>query len=111
MMIPAYNKKGCAAFHLRRESITGESPTSFPKENATMPYSGFEPEPTRLQPRVTSTILTGWHITSTKKHACFFVRFKINSPSIYLNLTCFNLIPFSIALRAVERIENDTTEQ
>ncbi|GFU87101.1 uncharacterized protein TNCV_430051 [Trichonephila clavipes] len=47
MMIPAYNKKGCAAFHSRREPITGESPTSFPEENTTMPYSGFEP--TRLQ--------------------------------------------------------------
>ncbi|GFV74982.1 hypothetical protein TNCV_1870021 [Trichonephila clavipes] len=49
MMIPAYNKKGCAAFHSRGESITGESPTSFSEENTTMPYSGFEPEPTRLQ--------------------------------------------------------------
>ncbi|GFT22439.1 hypothetical protein TNCV_3274091 [Trichonephila clavipes] len=26
-----------------------ESETSFPEENATMPYTGFEPEPTRLQ--------------------------------------------------------------
>ncbi|GFW68556.1 hypothetical protein TNCV_529111 [Trichonephila clavipes] len=46
-MIPAYNKKGCAAFHSRRGSITSESLTSFPKENTTMPYSGFEP--TQLQ--------------------------------------------------------------
>ncbi|GFU79517.1 hypothetical protein TNCV_2915771 [Trichonephila clavipes] len=49
MIIPAYNKRGCVAFYSRRESITGESPTSFPEENTTMPYSGFEPEPTRLQ--------------------------------------------------------------
>ncbi|GFT43996.1 hypothetical protein TNCV_2688681 [Trichonephila clavipes] len=49
MMIPAYNKKGCAAFHSRRESITGASPTSFPEENTTIPYSGYEPETTRLQ--------------------------------------------------------------
>ncbi|GFW54853.1 hypothetical protein TNCV_2654921 [Trichonephila clavipes] len=48
MMIPAYNKKGCAAFHSRRESMTGESPASFPEENTAMPYSGFEPDPTRL---------------------------------------------------------------
>ncbi|GFU40576.1 hypothetical protein TNCV_3229761 [Trichonephila clavipes] len=54
MMIPAYNKKGCAAFHSRRESITGESPTSFPEENTTMPYSGFG-----YKPRVISTILAG----------------------------------------------------
>ncbi|GFV55122.1 hypothetical protein TNCV_2623431 [Trichonephila clavipes] len=38
-----------AAFHSRRESITGESPTSFSEENTTMPYSRFEPEPTGLQ--------------------------------------------------------------
>ncbi|GFX02370.1 hypothetical protein TNCV_2285371 [Trichonephila clavipes] len=47
MMIPAYNKKGWAAFHWRRESIAGESST-FPEENITMPYSVFEPEPTPL---------------------------------------------------------------
>ncbi|GFT12960.1 hypothetical protein TNCV_5096261 [Trichonephila clavipes] len=41
--------KGYAAFHSRRESITGESPTSFPEENTTMLYSGFEPEPARSQ--------------------------------------------------------------
>ncbi|GFV88907.1 hypothetical protein TNCV_1227041 [Trichonephila clavipes] len=44
MMIPAYKKKGCAAFHSRQESMT-----SFPEENTTMTYSGFEPESTRLQ--------------------------------------------------------------
>ncbi|GFW73649.1 hypothetical protein TNCV_1541041 [Trichonephila clavipes] len=49
MMTPDYNKKGCAAFHSRQESITGESPTSFPEEDTTTPYSGFEPKPTRLQ--------------------------------------------------------------
>ncbi|GFT28876.1 hypothetical protein TNCV_3585741 [Trichonephila clavipes] len=43
MMIPACYRRG-----VLRESITGESPTSFP-EDTTMPYSGFEPEPTRLQ--------------------------------------------------------------
>ncbi|GFU59562.1 hypothetical protein TNCV_3185351 [Trichonephila clavipes] len=32
-MIPAYNKKECAALPSRRESITGERPTSFPKKN------------------------------------------------------------------------------
>ncbi|GFX33650.1 hypothetical protein TNCV_1933171 [Trichonephila clavipes] len=48
-MIPAYNKKRCAAFHLRQESITGESPSSFPEENTTMSYSVFEPESTWLQ--------------------------------------------------------------
>ncbi|GFY33182.1 hypothetical protein TNCV_1240331 [Trichonephila clavipes] len=48
-MIPAYNKKRCAAFsfetgiHFRRK-------TDFlPEEDTTMSYSGFEPEPTRLQ--------------------------------------------------------------
>ncbi|GFX55516.1 hypothetical protein TNCV_268041 [Trichonephila clavipes] len=41
-------QKRYAAFLSRRESITGESPISFP-EDASMPYSGFEPELTRLQ--------------------------------------------------------------
>ncbi|GFV50168.1 hypothetical protein TNCV_146871 [Trichonephila clavipes] len=49
MVTPACNKKGSAAFHSRRESITGESPTSFPEENTTKPYSGLEHEPTLLQ--------------------------------------------------------------
>ncbi|GFW94284.1 DDE_3 domain-containing protein [Trichonephila clavipes] len=40
-------QKRYAAFHLRRESISAESPTSFPKDTS-MPYSGFEPEPIRL---------------------------------------------------------------
>ncbi|GFW29028.1 hypothetical protein TNCV_2355861 [Trichonephila clavipes] len=62
MMIPAYNKKGCAAFHSRRESITGESLTSFPEEDTTMPFSGIEPELTRLQAEV-HIHHTGWVAT------------------------------------------------
>ncbi|GFS70573.1 poly polymerase [Trichonephila clavipes] len=48
-MIPAYNKKRCAAFpfetgiHFRRKT------DFFPEEDTTKSYSGFEPEPTRLQ--------------------------------------------------------------
>ncbi|GFW45103.1 hypothetical protein TNCV_716051 [Trichonephila clavipes] len=48
-MIPAYNKKRCAAFpfetgiHFRRKT------DFFPEEDTTMSYSEFEPEPTRLQ--------------------------------------------------------------
>ncbi|GFU75840.1 hypothetical protein TNCV_1652981 [Trichonephila clavipes] len=47
MMIPAYNKKGCAAFLSRRESITGERLTSFPKK--IQPCLTRDSEPTRLQ--------------------------------------------------------------
>ncbi|GFU73095.1 transposable element Tcb1 transposase [Trichonephila clavipes] len=54
MMIPAHNKKGYAAFLSRRESITGESPTSLPKEDTTMSYWGFESEPTQLQAEVSA---------------------------------------------------------
>ncbi|GFY14150.1 hypothetical protein TNCV_3613391 [Trichonephila clavipes] len=46
--VPRIEQKRCTAFHSRRESISGESPTSFPEDTA-MPYSGFEPESTRLQ--------------------------------------------------------------
>ncbi|GFV64448.1 hypothetical protein TNCV_4716231 [Trichonephila clavipes] len=48
-MIPAYNKMRCAAFpfetgiHFRRKT------DFFPEEDTTKPYSGLEPEPTRLQ--------------------------------------------------------------
>ncbi|GFV83937.1 poly polymerase [Trichonephila clavipes] len=48
-MIPAYNKKRCAAFpfetgiHFRRKTHF------FPEEDTTRSYTGFEPEPTRLQ--------------------------------------------------------------
>ncbi|GFW82937.1 hypothetical protein TNCV_2209891 [Trichonephila clavipes] len=41
-------QKRYAAFLSRRESISGESPISFP-EDTSMPYSGIETEPTRLQ--------------------------------------------------------------
>ncbi|GFT41864.1 hypothetical protein TNCV_1667201 [Trichonephila clavipes] len=48
-MIPAYNKKRCAAvpfetgIHFRRKT------DFFHEEDTTMSYSGFEPEPTRIQ--------------------------------------------------------------
>ncbi|GFW14782.1 poly polymerase [Trichonephila clavipes] len=48
-MIPAYNKKRCAAvpfetgIHFRRKT------DFFPEEDTTKSYSGFEPEPIRLQ--------------------------------------------------------------
>ncbi|GFV82116.1 hypothetical protein TNCV_2790141 [Trichonephila clavipes] len=41
-------QKGCTAFHFRQEPISGESSTTFP-EDTSIPYSGFKPEPTRLQ--------------------------------------------------------------
>ncbi|GFX02528.1 poly polymerase [Trichonephila clavipes] len=58
-MIPAYNKKRCAAFpfetgiHFRRKN------DFFPEEDTTKSYSGFEPEPTRLQAEGHSHH-TGW---------------------------------------------------
>ncbi|GFV86408.1 uncharacterized protein TNCV_1469701 [Trichonephila clavipes] len=61
-MIPAYNKMRCAAFpfktgiHFRRK-------TDFFPEDTTKSYSGFEPEPTRLQAEGHSHH-TGWATTS-----------------------------------------------
>ncbi|GFW84185.1 RNase H domain-containing protein [Trichonephila clavipes] len=58
-MIPAYNKMRCAAFpfetgiHFRRKT------DFFPEEDTTKSYSGFEPEPTRLQAEGHSQH-TGW---------------------------------------------------
>ncbi|GFU78402.1 hypothetical protein TNCV_2300181 [Trichonephila clavipes] len=57
-MIPAYNKR-CAAvlfetgIHFRRKT------DFFPEEDTTKSYSGFEPEPTRLQAEGHSHH-TGW---------------------------------------------------
>ncbi|GFV30060.1 hypothetical protein TNCV_1195071 [Trichonephila clavipes] len=48
---PSIEQKRCAAFHSRRESISGESLAPFP-EDTFIPYSGFEPESTRLQAEV-----------------------------------------------------------
>ncbi|GFV71433.1 poly polymerase [Trichonephila clavipes] len=58
-MIPAYTKKRCATFpfetgiHFRRKT------DFFPEEDTTKSYSGFEPEPTRLQAEGHSHH-TGW---------------------------------------------------
>ncbi|GFW61586.1 hypothetical protein TNCV_348341 [Trichonephila clavipes] len=41
-------QKRYAAFLSRQASISGESPISFP-EDTSIPYKGFEPNPTRLQ--------------------------------------------------------------
>ncbi|GFX48416.1 hypothetical protein TNCV_4614121 [Trichonephila clavipes] len=62
-MIPAYNKKRCAAFpfetgiHFRRK-------TNFFPQDRTKSYSGFEPELTRLQAEGHSHH-TGWTTVST----------------------------------------------
>ncbi|GFX10710.1 hypothetical protein TNCV_147521 [Trichonephila clavipes] len=58
MVIPAYNKKWCNAFHSRRESITGESPTSFPGKINAMSYTGLKQSYLGYNPRVISAILT-----------------------------------------------------
>ncbi|GFV04177.1 adhesion G protein-coupled receptor B2 [Trichonephila clavipes] len=68
-MIPAYNKKRCAAvpfetgIHFRRK-------TDFlPEEDSTKSYSGFEPEPIRLQAEDNLVTLhfkyDFWHMTAT----------------------------------------------
>ncbi|GFT43697.1 uncharacterized protein TNCV_1554741 [Trichonephila clavipes] len=57
MMIPAYNKKRCAAFPSRRESITGERPTSFPKK--IQPCLTRDSNPLGYKPSVIATLLAG----------------------------------------------------
>ncbi|GFW20974.1 hypothetical protein TNCV_1714811 [Trichonephila clavipes] len=72
-MIPAYNKKRCAAFpfetgiHYRRKT------DCFPEEDTTMTYSGFEP--TRLQAEGHSHH-TGW------ANVIKFPFFEISSSSL-----------------------------
>ncbi|GFV85782.1 hypothetical protein TNCV_2004021 [Trichonephila clavipes] len=52
LLFSSIKQKGCSAFHSRREwipfSVVSNGLTSFP-EDASMPYSGFEPELTRFQ--------------------------------------------------------------
>ncbi|GFW87259.1 hypothetical protein TNCV_4313821 [Trichonephila clavipes] len=46
---PSIEQKGCATFHSRRESISGESTTYFP-EDISMPY--LDPSPPGPAPEV-----------------------------------------------------------
>ncbi|GFY12669.1 hypothetical protein TNCV_2448601 [Trichonephila clavipes] len=48
-MIPAYNKRRCAAFPFKTGIHFRRKTDFFPEEDTTMSYSGFEPELTRLQ--------------------------------------------------------------
>ncbi|GFS76478.1 hypothetical protein TNCV_1620991 [Trichonephila clavipes] len=65
-MVPAYNKKRCAAvpfemgIHFRRKT------DFFPEKDTTKSYSGFEPAPIRLQAEGHSHH-TGW---ATKESNC-----------------------------------------
>ncbi|GFX49345.1 poly polymerase [Trichonephila clavipes] len=58
-MIPAYNKKRCAAFPFETGIHFWRKTDFFPEEDTTMSYSGFEHEPTRLQAEEHSHH-TGW---------------------------------------------------
>ncbi|GFT86233.1 hypothetical protein TNCV_3257901 [Trichonephila clavipes] len=48
-MIPAYNKKNCAAFRFETGIHFRRKTDFFPLEDTAKSYSGFDPEPTRLQ--------------------------------------------------------------
>ncbi|GFX01623.1 poly polymerase [Trichonephila clavipes] len=78
-MLPAHNKKRCAAvpfetgIHFRRNT------DFFPEEDTTKSYSGFKPEPTRLQaegdethgckiPVVLSQKSLGWQSSQHQDH-------------------------------------------
>ncbi|GFU65118.1 hypothetical protein TNCV_3177231 [Trichonephila clavipes] len=49
MMIPAYNRSGALLSIGGGKSISSKSLTFLPEENTSMPYLGFNPEPTRLK--------------------------------------------------------------
>ncbi|GFT47837.1 hypothetical protein TNCV_1594521 [Trichonephila clavipes] len=48
-MVPAYNKKRCAAVPFETGIRFRRKTDFFPEEDTTKSYSGFEPEPIRLQ--------------------------------------------------------------
>ncbi|GFW31686.1 hypothetical protein TNCV_4683581 [Trichonephila clavipes] len=58
-MIPAYNKMRCAAFPFETGIHFRQKTDFFPEEDTTKSYSGFEPEPFRLQAEGHSHH-TGW---------------------------------------------------
>ncbi|GFS87543.1 hypothetical protein TNCV_2941511 [Trichonephila clavipes] len=72
-MIPAYNKKRCAAVPFETGIYFRRKTDFFPEEDTTMSYSGFEPEPTRLQAEGHSHH-TGWATT--------------NENNVLINLIC-----------------------
>ncbi|GFX52501.1 poly polymerase [Trichonephila clavipes] len=88
-MIPAYNKKRCAAvpfetgIHFRRKT------DFFPEEDTTKSYSGFKPEPTRLQAEGHSHH-TGWATLYSIK-MMWFLREEFNDG--YASLLLFSLSP------------------
>ncbi|GFT87483.1 putative transposable element [Trichonephila clavipes] len=51
-MILAFNKKRCTDFPFETRIHFRRKTDFFPEEDTTMSYSGFEPEPTRLQAEV-----------------------------------------------------------
>ncbi|GFY31014.1 hypothetical protein TNCV_4359211 [Trichonephila clavipes] len=66
-MIPAYNKKRCAAVPFKTGIHFRQKPDFFPEEDTTKSYSGFEP--TRLQAEGHSHH-TGW-VTIFIYPACY----------------------------------------
>ncbi|GFT03399.1 hypothetical protein TNCV_2985621 [Trichonephila clavipes] len=58
-MVPAYNKKRSAAVPFETGIHFSQKTGFFPEEDTTKSYSGFEPEPTRLQAEGHSHH-TGW---------------------------------------------------
>ncbi|GFW83071.1 poly polymerase [Trichonephila clavipes] len=92
-MIPAYNKKRCAAFpfetgiHFRRKT------DFFSEEDTTKSYSGFEPEPTRLQAEGHSHH-TGWATFMPNKVMLYNSENKYSIAEFTLNLTHAQRFPF-----------------
>ncbi|GFX68267.1 uncharacterized protein TNCV_2816421 [Trichonephila clavipes] len=48
-MIPSYNRRGALLSFRDGNPLQAKVRLFFPEEDTTMPYSGFEPEPTWLQ--------------------------------------------------------------
>ncbi|GFX61695.1 uncharacterized protein TNCV_2591381 [Trichonephila clavipes] len=68
-MIPAYNKKRCAAVPFETGIHFWRKTDFFHEENTTMSYSGFEPETTRLQADGHSH-QTGWATMAFVYNVC-----------------------------------------
>ncbi|GFY32446.1 uncharacterized protein TNCV_3559541 [Trichonephila clavipes] len=80
-MIPAYNSKRCAAFPFDTGINFRRKTDLFPEEDTTTSYSGFKPEPTRLQAKGQSHH-TGW-ATKIVYHLPYLIASRVSPNTVY----------------------------
>ncbi|GFX79176.1 hypothetical protein TNCV_4747601 [Trichonephila clavipes] len=99
-MITEYNKKERASFHSRRESITqAKVRLLFPKQ---IHYSGFVPEPTRLQAEGHTGHPTGWVAAYEMIEKSFE---EVSRVLLWSRTRCRRVMSWSLVATKTRRIE------